>query len=95
MMKQKFYEYMDRYMMAMGIDIEEYAGLKELTLQFIALQAALECQSLFDVAWDCDPCNKEEEGDMRSYTPDLEDLELVGKLRVLVERGWKRTVTHV
>ena len=36
MLKQKFYECVDKYLMAMGIDVEEYAGLHELTLQSIA-----------------------------------------------------------
>ena len=74
--------------MAMGIDVEEYAALKELTLQSIAVQTALECQSMFDCACDCDPCSEEEERCMQSYTPDLNDPELEDKLRALAERRW-------
>ena len=36
-MKQKFYETVDRYLMAMGINIEEYYDLKELTLNSFAV----------------------------------------------------------
>ena len=86
MMKQKFYETVDKYLMAMGIDVEEFAELSELMLKSIAVQAALECQSMFDVAWDYEPCSEEEVRYVCSYTPDLDDPALADKLRLLLQR---------
>ena len=86
MTKQKFYETVDKYLMAMGINIEEYSDLKELTLKFFAVHAALECQSMFDAALDTDPCSMEEERCMQLCTPELDDADLEEKLRILIER---------
>lgn len=90
MMKQKFYEYVDKYLMAMGIDIEEFAELKETTLRWIALMAAMECQNMFDWAWDIEESCDEGGESMETYTPDFDDPKLADKLRILLDRREER-----
>lgn len=90
MMKQKFYGMMDKYLMAAGIDLEEYAGLMEIVLKSIAMLTALECQSHFEYAWDSEPCCSEDLMHMRAHTPDLDDPQLESKMEELIKKRDER-----
>lgn len=84
MMKQKFYEMVDKYLMAMGINIEEYAELQDVTMKSIALQMALECCLMFEVAGGRDLNNRKEGQYSRWYAPD--DPENMKNLLIIKRR---------
>ena len=94
MMKRKFYEYVYKYLMEMEIDIETYDGLRESTLRALAVQAALECRSMFEYAWDTEECYQADEQFLKTFAPDLEDNDLKEKLQVLAREREEWVLAH-
>ena len=71
MMKQKFYEYVDKYLMAMGFDLNKYEDLHEQTIRELALDTAKAGMRCLEAAWDLDEMNEElGEGYMYALDPD-------------------------
>jgi len=86
MMKQKFYETVDEYLMAMEINIEEHAELQDVTMKSIALQMALECCLMFEAAGGRDRNNRKEGQYLRWYAPDPTDPENMKNLLIIKRR---------
>lgn len=72
MMKQKFYDYVDKYLMTMGIDLNKYEDLHERTIRELALNTAKTGRSCLDVARNIDEMNVEFE-DEYVFAPDPDD----------------------
>ncbi len=60
MMKNKFYAYVDKYLMAMGINVNEYSDLDDSTVRWLAFDAADICRTGFDMAYDIEEVFREE-----------------------------------
>ena len=76
----------DMYLMAMEINIEKPFELQDVTMKSIALQMALECCLMFDVAQGRNLNNRKEEQYMRWYVLEPVDPENMNKLIIIKKR---------
>lgn len=85
MLKKKFYDYVDKYLMAMQIDIEEYETLPDTTLAEFAFKAARTCRNCFEIAWEYDEAYNE--NTINRVAPDLKDELLEESVAVLLDQA--------
>lgn len=83
-MKKRFYDYVDKYLMAIQIDIEEYETLPDTTLAEFAFKAARTCRNCFEIAWEYDEVYND--GYIERKAPELDDEQLAEKTIALVEK---------
>lgn len=95
MTKQKFYETVDKYLMAMGTDIEEYVDLNDSTMKEMAVQTAFECRQMFDWSRDTEEIYKDDGTLGSMHVPDFRDEGFHENLNVLVREWEKRQLMSI
>ena len=89
MMKQRVYEYVDKYLIAMGFDLNKYEDLHERTIRELALITAKSSRCFLDVAWDIDEMNVQLE-DEYVFAPDPDDPTIGEGLKEACRRDEER-----